>query len=447
MQQGILTHRRNAGLDALVELQRVEARTFIAQCRTLTDLDELFDLDEQTAGVPQFLVMEVAGSCRLGQQASAIRLLEAERVLSGLPLLADAMDDGAFFLPQLRIVLAETRSVDLDVLRRLDVVLADRGVTLASTDLRRLVRRTVLELESPDDAADRLEKARAGRRVTFRPEQDGMGVVSALLTAEQMRQFQVGLDRLERRERESDLAAGIDRSADQRRADLFTTLPVQALTGADAAGPLGVVFNVHVPVATVLERGRQPGHVDGYGEISAEHVQLLLPHASLRPVYVDAETGQPLKVSDESVPAAGDVEAARQRVLAMLRPTVASDVTEPQHDPSAGLARLVDARDRRCAGVGCSSTRCDRDHLVPYPEGPTAVGNLGLKSRRCHRAKQHGWTMVRHPDGSVTWTSPLGRLYERPSPHVPPAAPQPRRRSPQPQTDRSASDGDDPPPF
>jgi hypothetical protein len=28
--------------------------------------------------------------------------------------------------------------------------------------------------------------------------------------------------------------------------------------------------------------------------------------------------------------------------------------------------------------------------------------------------------MVRHPDGSVTWTSPLGRTYRRPSPHVPP---------------------------
>jgi hypothetical protein len=76
--------------------------------------------------------------------------------------------------------------------------------------------------------------------------------------------------------------------------------------------------------------------VDGYGEISSEHVRLLLPHASLRPVYVDATTGQPVDVGDGAVPAAGDGEAARQRVLAMLRSVVHVDEVEDQHDPSAG---------------------------------------------------------------------------------------------------------------
>ena len=27
---------------------------------------------------------------------------------------------------------------------------------------------------------------------------------------------------------------------------------------------------------------------------------------------------------------------------------------------------------------------------------------------------------MRHPDGSTTWTSPVGRTYDRPSPHEPP---------------------------
>ena len=449
MQQGLLADQQNAALDALAALHGAEARTYIAQCRALVDLDALSQLDEQTSGVPRFLVMEVAGSCRLGQQAAGARLVDADRVLSGLPLLVRQMEAGAFFVPQLRIVLAESRSIGLDLLRRVDAVVATRGLELASTDLRRLVRRTVLELESPDEAEDRLATARAGRRVSFRPEQDGMGIVSALLTAEQLRQFQVGLDQLERRERAADRAAGVDRTADQRRADLFASLPTMALSGEAMSGAqLGVVFNVHVPVATVLERGRQPGCADGYGDISAEHVRLLRPHASLRPVYVDAETGQPIQVGDDVVPPSHD-DTSLRRVLALLRPTLAVDVAEPQHDPSSALARLVDARDRHCAGVGCSSTRCDRDHLVPYPEGPTAIGNLGLKSRRCHRAKHNGWTMVRHPDGSVTWTSPLGRRYSRPSPHVPPTAPQPRpvrppRRAEQPECEE---DDGQPPPF
>jgi hypothetical protein len=99
---------------------------------------------------------------------------------------------------------------------------------------------------------------------------------------------------------------------------------------------------------------------------------------------------------------------------------VVVDADEPQHDPSARLARLIDLRDVRCCGPGCSSTRCDRDHLDPWPAGPTSARNLGLASPRCHQAKHHGWLLVRHPDGSVTWTSTLNRVYHRPSPHDPP---------------------------
>ena len=49
--------------------------------------------------------------------------------------------------------------------------------------------------------------------------------------------------------------------------------------------------------------------------------------------------------------------------------------------------------------------------------GPTAAWNLTCLSRRCHQAKHNGWTLTRHDDGSVTWLSPLGRTYNKPSPH------------------------------
>ncbi|MCU1673369.1 MAG: hypothetical protein JWN77_1482 [Frankiales bacterium] len=429
MQQANRLDQQNEVLDALVQLQRAEARAYIARCRALVDLQTLA-APEPTS---EFLVMELAGSCRLGQQAAGNQMVEAERVLDALPRMAAAMADGEFFLGQARIVLAETKACDADLLRRVDAVLMPRARELASTDLRRLVRRTVLELESADEAEARLDSARATRRVTMRPEQDGMGVVNALLTAEQLRQFQTGLAALEARQRLADRDAGLQRTADERRADLFAALPLMALTGTSEVAPPKVVFTVQVPVTTVLERGRQPGFADGYGEISAEHVRLLRPHASLRCLYVDAGTGMPVGEADGVLPPAADVDAAKRRVETMLRAVVHADVDEPQHDPSAALARLVDLRGRHCSGIGCSSTRCDRDHLDPWPAGPTAVRNLDLKSRRCHRAKHSGWSMVRHPDGSVTWTSPLGRTYGRPSPHVPPdlppSAPPPPPRS------------------
>ncbi|MDX6267085.1 MAG: hypothetical protein QOD70_1825, partial [Frankiales bacterium] len=50
--------------------------------------------------------------------------------------------------------------------------------------------------------------------------------------------------------------------------------------------------------------------------------------------------------------------------------------------------------------------------------------NLNAKSRRCHQAKHHGWTVERHDNGHTDWTSPAGRTYTTPSPwEHPPAVP------------------------
>ena len=201
-----------------------------------------------------------------------------------------------------------------------------------------------------------------------------------------------------------------------------------------------LVLNVHVPVSTVLDLSREPGSLDRYGPISAEHIRLLRPR-SWRRVMVDSHSGRPLAVDDRLTPVADDPHTARQQILAMLTPDVITDVDEPQHDPSSRLARLIHLRDPHCCGPGCSSTRTDNDHLIPHPQGPTSPRNLGRVSRRCHRAKHAGWTLERHPDGSVTWTSPLHRTYHRPSPHTPPphidltTDPPPLRPRPQPEHD------------
>lgn len=163
---------------------------------------------------------------------------------------------------------------------------------------------------------------------------------------------------------------------------------------------------------------------------------------------VDADSGRPIAVDDKPTPAADTPEQQREQVLAMLRPGVIADADEPRHDPSARLARLVDLRDVRCCGPCCSSSsRCDRDHLEPWRHGATSARNLGLASPRCHSAKHHGWDLIRHPDGSVTWHSPLHRRYDRPGPWSPPpqvdlwGEPPPLR--PRPQAPPSDDDSDD----
>ena len=180
-----------------------------------------------------------------------------------------------------------------------------------------------------------------------------------------------------------------------------------------------ITLTMHVPISTVLDLSREPGSLDGHGPVSAEHVRLVRPRRYRR-VLVDGDTGRPLFLDDKPTPAADTADARRAQIQAMLRPEVVVDTDEPQHDPSTRLARLVDLRDVRCCGPGCSSTVTDRDHLQPWPTGPTSARNLGRLSPRCHSAKHHGWTLLRHDTGDITWHSPLHRQYDRPGPWAPP---------------------------
>lgn len=84
--------------------------------------------------------------------------------------------------------------------------------------------------------------------------------------------------------------------------------------------------------------------------------------------------------------------------------------------PTVAIAETVRARDPVCTFPGCGvpASRCDLDHTVPHPRGPTSVDNLSPRSRRCHRYKTANlWRCRTLTDtaGRVTaheWTSPLG---------------------------------------
>ena len=466
------TAEMNAVLDDGLEALREQARAWGAEVRRVQALMAA-SKRAQKAGVPQFLHLEMAGSWRISQATAQRWMMEADRFDEALPRTLELLESGQLLRGQAWVLLERTMHCPVDVARRVEaaVLAADDALLLSPSDLGRRVEREVLRIESeqadPAAAEQRHENAVAERRTFVRAEPDGMGVAGAVLPAEKLIAWQSALDALERRERRADRAAGIERTAEQRRADIFATLPAMVLTALQAADAardsaaegeldLGVarfahvpwtfspeqvaatvLVNVHVPVSTVLDLTHEPGSIDRYGPISAEHARLLRP-ASLRRVMVDSRTGRPIAVDDRPTPAADDPAQRREQVQEMLRPAVVVDADEPQHDPSARLARLIDLRDVRCAGPGCSASRCDRDHHTPWPAGPTSARNLGLLSRRCHLAKHHGWTLIRHPDGSVTWHSPLGRDYDKPSPHQPPqptdlyADPPPLRERPQP---------------
>ncbi len=91
---------------------------------------------------------------------------------------------------------------------------------------------------------------------------------------------------------------------------------------------------------------------------------------------------------------------------------------EPAYRPSTRLAEFIRLRDMFCRFPGCDvpAERCDLDHVIPWPWGPTHASNMNCKCRTHHLMKTFlrgpgGWRDEQEPDGRVTWTAPDGRVY------------------------------------
>ncbi|MBV7295611.1 HNH endonuclease [Corynebacterium sp. TAE3-ERU12] len=79
--------------------------------------------------------------------------------------------------------------------------------------------------------------------------------------------------------------------------------------------------------------------------------------------------------------------------------------------PTPAQRAMVTARDGHCQYPGCTipADRCDVDHILPWPEGPTSTDNLQLLCRRHHVLKTSKlWQVERTPDGAKTWNSADG---------------------------------------
>ncbi|GAB4066828.1 HNH endonuclease signature motif containing protein [Angustibacter speluncae] len=203
-------------------------------------------------------------------------------------------------------------------------------------------------------------------------------------------------------------------------------LEAAVLDGAPVRGgsrrELGVVLHVD----TLLGGGDAadaPGEVRGVGApvhctaaIARVAAGDLLDRGASTCVLLTDDTGHLTRlVRLGAAPASGWTRAAlvaatRKALLVGPRHTTSG------YTPTVEIDQTVRARDPVCTFPGCGvpAARCDLDHQVPHPRGPTSVANLSPRSRRCHRWKTAGlWRVSARldPAGHVVahhWTSPLG---------------------------------------
>jgi hypothetical protein len=466
-------HAQRGVRASLADLDTERGGLFARQLRLLAELARL------SADKPAHAVLEVAGTLGVGQGRATTLLDHGRRTVELYPRALELLEAGALRQATVELLLYVTAKHSEAVQAELGARVIDELIDCDAVDARALIVATLLEVEADLDADGQKERhaqARANRGVWVKQVEDGMARIGAEVDQIAARRFALDLDELCRAQGRADDTAGVERTVEQRRADVLAELPSRHLAlltafqqGRSAEQLLGhppgedlvadllglpvrnpCTLFVHVPMTTLLDLDNRAGWVEGIGPVSAHQTRLLRPTASLQAVWVDADTGVPLGIDPKRVAPAGEpdwtdrtqvtaaAEQVRVNLRSMLRPVAVTDQVEAGRFASAALARLVKVRDVRCTGVGCPqpASRCEIDHLTAISDGGrTALWELALKSPRCHHARHDGWHSERHDlDGSTTWHSPAGGQYRRRSAWRPP--PSIRRGLPPPVLDR-----------
>ena len=175
---------------------------------------------------------------------------------------------------------------------------------------------------------------------------------------------------------------------DARRSDALLAWANDALADPDLPRRQGrrVELQVVIDLPTLLGMAENPAELIGYGAIPAPAARALAGEAGWRRLVTDPADGHLL------------------------------DYGTSIYRPPRRLVDYLVARDRRCRFPGCErqADACDIDHVCPAgkPGGKTAACNCCCLCRRHHRMKTHGgWSLELHDDGSVTWSSPSGYVF------------------------------------
>jgi hypothetical protein len=370
-----------ARIDALVALEQLKSWVDAQQLRLLAVMaagDE-FDRDLAAAEV----------GVALCQPPATVhgRMQLADELVRRLPATLELLHSGAITVRHAQAVAEGVRPLPDALALQVERRVLDRAGEQSVAALRRSVARAVLVVD-PRSAEERHRAARADRRVCLRPVADGMAQLWALLPADGAATVMTTLNAMAAAKASEDT-----RTMDQRRADALVDLAGARLSAAPLPKQHGrrPAIQVTVAASTLLGLDEKPAELGGYGAIPASLARQLAadPTGTWRRLITDPSSGTLL------------------------------DYGRTTYRPPQPLADHVAARDQVCRFPGCRqpARRCDIDHQVPFPEGPTAADNLEFLCEHHHGFKHRGgWTVRGDPNGVLIWTSPTGHEY-RSSPH------------------------------
>jgi hypothetical protein len=325
---------------------------------------------------PEGLSAEVTVALRLTRAAGDAEYGLA-LLLDRFPRVRTLLGVGSIDLRRARVIVENLATLtDTQAEAVLDRILRD-APELTTGQLRSRIRRLKLALD-PGQAQRDYQKGWEGRRIMVEANPDGTANLYALnLAPDNVMAIRRRLHDLARIAK----APGDTRTADQRRADVFCDL---LTTATISAGPAGTV-DIMVDLPTLLGLDDNPGHIPGYGPVTAEIARKVINDQQ--------ESTWGYVVTDQGRPIATGTISRR---------------------PTTPMRRHLRARYHTCVFPGCRTPASDSDldHTRPWNQaGPTRIDNLAPLCRYHHQLKDHGWSYRIEAQGTVQWTSPLGHQY------------------------------------
>jgi hypothetical protein len=399
----------------------------------------------------EFTDREISCALGIGALSAAAKLGMAQDLDQRLTGTRAAMLAGVLDEYKARLIVRATRVLKTSDAAVVEAQVLPRAAKWSYNRLKSELARLVVAAD-PASASERHERARQRRTVSKQRCDDGMGTLTADLSADDLTTVWNALDAHARTSQAyMGRAQGDDRTIGQRRADGLVDLCASYLDGvlagnleyraprtstgwstyrptprddsptASAAAPTPeqaervvpralsdaalkrlrsaltrrCMVNVHLGADVVLGHSDNPVYLDGYGWTPAPvGRRILSQNADMRRIIDDPHTGHAL------------------------------DIGVKTYTPSPATALAARMRDQTCTFPGCDTRAadCQLDHTIPHPQGragprkpgdrhETSVDGLGSLCDSEHRLKTlGGWHVEKTPDG-WEWHSPHGKIY------------------------------------
>jgi hypothetical protein len=417
-----------ARIDYLAALERQSSWLQAAMQRAIVAVAGISEgkSDGPFTGVDEAEREDVSSALRLSAGTAQMRIDVARTLVNHLPNTCSALATGELSAAHATVIARETATAIRDGLSEFAIFsIEEKAIAHAEfhtpSQVALQVRNAIAKF-APATFEEVVEKARDSRRVSCYNDVDGMSTVVAILPAEDAQTVMKAIEAFiikgstelninenssvshagntgDRKVDTRDLVGKISnshiadtRSADMKRADALTSLAGFALAASSEDVALHrrpITINVTIDLPTLLGLSENPGQLAGYGAIPASVARALASDGKWKRFITDPQTGALLDYGRET------------------------------YQPPQALIDFLIARDRTCRFPGCrrSAALSDLDHAQSWEEGgTTSLDNLGALCRRHHQLKTHGgWAIESRADGSCTWTSPLGKIYQTPA--------------------------------